>query len=91
MTAPPLTQVQKQMIDEHGNHVAGHNQMEIKGDQEEDKDSDSDFNDGDESYLNAMRDERISKMKAARKELEENMAKGHGHYTEIVEEFLCAR
>ena len=84
-------QVQKQMIDEQGNHIAGHNQMEIKGDHEEDKDSDSDFNDGDEDYLAALRDERISKLKAQRKELEENMAKGHGHYTEIVEEeFLPA-
>ena len=81
-------EVQKQMIDDEGN-VLGHQQQE-EFKEEKSEDSDSDFNsDGDENVLKAMREERISKLKQQRQELEENIAKGHGQYTEIVEdEFL---
>ena len=82
-------EVQKQMMDDEGNLI-GHGQEESKA--ERDDDSDSDFNsDGDETIMKTMREERISRLKLQRQELEENIAKGHGVYTEITEEeFLPA-
>ena len=83
-------QVQKQMEDEEGNHVAGFNQQEIDG--EKDDDSDSDFNDdGDEEILRGLRDRKLAAMKQKNAEKMENIRNGHGKYEEIVEDqFLPA-
>ena len=77
-------QVQKQLEDEAGN-ILGHAQ-----DDEEDKNSDPDFDsDGDDKVMASLREQRIKEMKAQQQEMQDNMAKGHGHYSEIVEdEFL---
>ena len=56
-------QVQKQMQDEEGNHVAGFNQQEIDGECEKDQDSDSDFNDDDDEVMRSLRDKKIAEMK----------------------------
>lgn len=54
---------------------------------EEDKDSDDDFNDdGDDEIMMSLREQRMAMMKAKKKEEMENQLKGHGTYTEIVEE-----
>lgn len=79
-------EVQKQMIDEAtGEHVAGFNQgME---EDKDDKDSDSDFNsDGDDNLMMKLREQKIMDMKARANEKQEDLAKGHGQYTEITEE-----
>lgn len=77
-------EVQKQMMDDEGN-VIGHQQEADKF--EKDDDSDSDFNsEGDETLMKHMREDRVSRLKLQRQELEENIAKGHGVYTEITEE-----
>ena len=74
------------MMDAEGNHVAGHNQNEVDA-AADDKDSDDDFNsDGDEEVVRTMRDRRIAQMKEEFKQRQEDMANGHGHYTEITEE-----
>ena len=59
---------------------------------EEGKDSDDDFNsDGDDEILLSLREQRVSQLKAKQAQKLENLAKGHGHYSEIVEEeFLPA-
>ena len=59
---------------------------------EEGKDSDDDFNsDGDDEILLSLREQRVSQLKAKQAQKIENLAKGHGHYSEIVEEeFLPA-
>lgn len=60
------------MLDEQGNHIAGHNQMELHGKQccgedgEAGEDSDSDFNsDGDEEVLRTLRHQRLAALKEA--------------------------
>ena len=61
--------------------------MFAENDQEEEKDSDSDFNsDGDDDVLRSMRAERLANIKTKQQLHQENMAKGHGQYTEITEE-----
>ena len=80
-------QVQKQMMDEEGNQVAGFGQNEID-EEEKDSDHDSDFDDDDE-IMQSLREQRIDQMKMEQAEHVQNMQRGHGHYTEIVEdEFL---
>ena len=75
------------MVDDEGNHVAGHNQNEVDYHNKSNKDSDSDFNsDGDDELIQTLREQRIAQMKEAHKQKQENMAKGHGKYEEITEE-----
>ena len=78
-------QVQKQMMDEEGNHVAGFNQQEIDGECE--KDSDSDFNDDDDDeVMRSLRDKKMAEMKKKHAEHQENLRNGCGKYDEITEE-----
>ena len=80
-------QVQKQMMDEEGNHVAGFNQNELDGECEKDEgDSDSDFNDDDDAIMRTLREAKMKEMKARHAEHQENMRNGHGKYEEITEE-----
>ena len=80
------------MIDEEGNHIAGHQQEEVDQEVKEDKseESDSDFaDDDDDEVLRSMRDQRLAKLKLSQKQKLEDLAKGHGKYQEIAEdEFL---
>ena len=75
-------QVQKQMEDEAGN------QMGFDQGFEEQKDSDSDFNseNDDDDIMRSIRDDRLAAMKSKHTQHQENMAMGHGQYTEITEE-----
>lgn len=65
------------------------NFMEAEEEEEKD-DEDSDFDvDDDDAIMQTLRMDRINAMKAKQNEHIENMQKGHGQYTEIVEdEFL---
>ena len=58
----------------------------MQEDQEEEKDSDSDFECDNDVYYRDARDARIAQMKAATTEKLENIANGHGKYEEITEE-----
>ena len=74
-------QVQKQMEDEAGNMMGFGQEVE------EEKDSDSDFNsDGDDDILRSIRDERLANIKSKNTQHQENMARGHGQYTDRTEE-----
>ena len=62
--------------------------QDVKEEKKNDSDSDFDLDDDDE-VMRGLREQRMAQMKQERQELEENMAKGHGQYQEIVEdEFL---
>ena len=71
--------VQKLLEDEAVN-IIGHNQQA-------EKDSDSDFNsDGDDDVMRSMRDVRLAALKAKQAQHAEDMANGHGKYSEISED-----
>jgi len=75
-------QVQKEMEDAQ----MGPGQQIVDQKHEAMDDSDSDFNDDDDSILQGLRAQRMKEMKMAHKEEIENLSKGHGTYREITEE-----
>jgi len=56
--------------------------------QESDNESDDDFKD-DDAIMRKLRDEKLTRAQQAHRDMQENVGKGHGQYTEIIEmEFL---
>ena len=68
--------------------MAGHNQG---GHEESDKEDNSDSDFDDDEIMAKLREQRINDIKEEQKEHQLNMQRGHGTYSEIVEdEFLPA-